>query len=319
MSEGTLQFDVLILGGGPAGISTAIWCADLGLKAALIEGNDELGGQLLRIYNPIENYPGLFAPNGLAMRNAFCQHIENGCVKVLTGNPVECVDLISRSVVLGGELLFNAKTIVIATGVSRRRLGIPGEVEFEKRGVLTSGVGEKDTVTGKSVLIIGGGDAALENACILAGVANKVSVLHRGDSFSARRELIAAAAELPKVEFVFRTKLETINGVDRVTSATIRNIVIGDLSDVPVDAVLVRICVEPNSQIFRGQIDLDDLGYVVVDHRCATSIAGIYAVGDVANSVSPSISSAVGMGSTAAKSIVNWIREQEQQAKSGTN
>ena len=149
--------------------------------------------------------------------------------------------------------------------------------------------------------IIGGGDAALENAVILAEFAEKIYVVHRRDSFSARESFTARADADPKVEFLLETAVTAISGDDRVTSIVIQNT--GRSTVVDVDAVLIRIGVEPNSDLLLGKTDLDKRGYVLVDTNGQTSLPNVYAVGDVANPISPTIATAVGGGSAAAKSI----------------
>lgn len=308
MSTNASVHDVIILGGGPAGLSAALWCVELGLKSVLIDENEGLGGQLSQIYNPINNYIGIQAANGRELADRFLQHIDEIEVGKVLGIPVEKVDLASHSIMMGDGRGFSARALILATGVKRRRLRIPGEEEFDGKGMIRSGTRELDSLTNKIVIVVGGGDAALENAQILGSVASKVYVSHRGEAFSARTELIQAAAALANVEFLFSTTLESIHGTDRIASVELYDRRLGNHFDLPVDAVLVRIGVEPNSDQIRGQIALDDAGYVVVDASCKTGIPGVFAAGDIASPVSPTISTAVGMGATAAKSTYHWLR-----------
>lgn len=307
MTEKSEHFDVIIIGGGPAGLSAALWSADLGLNAILVEKEGELGGQLLLTFNAIKNYLGVEAANGRELRDRFLQHIENLEVKRLTRASVATADLAARSIGLENGRTILGRAIIIATGVRRRRLGIPGEVEFRGRGILESGVRDRAEVAGKRVVIIGGGDAALENALMLTETAAKVVVIHRRDEFSARSEFVESARNDPKVEFAFDSQVTAISGDRSVEAVEITNANTGERSKIAADAVLIRIGVVPNTELFRGQVDMDDAGYIVTTQDCATSLPGIYAAGDVANPRSLTISTAVGSAATAINAMVSWL------------
>lgn len=297
------QFDVLILGGGPAGMAAALWCVDLGLRAMLFEKSGKLGGQLASIYNPIDNYLGLRAANGQQMLEDFLASLEGREFDRRLDVEVDAIDLETKTVLTRGQELITARSIVIATGVRRRELNIAGEKEFVGRGILRSGAESREHVGGQVVLIVGGGDAALENALILSEKAERVIVVHRRANPSARGEFVRELAGRDNVQFVPNTKLALIHGNERVTDVRLSNVSSGIEYDMPVDLVLVRIGVEPNSELFLGQIDHDGNGFIKVDAEAKTSISGVYAIGDVANRVSPTISTAVGMAATAVKSI----------------
>ena len=205
--------------------------------------------------------------------------------------------------VLADGSQFRARSIVIATGVSRRRLGIPGEAEFFGRGVLESGEKAKDQVAEKRVMIVGGGDAALENALIISRTAERVFVVHRRSEFSARDEFVEGCLKNEKIEFILDSRAVAIIGNTAVAAVEIENIASGERTQISVDAVLIRLGEVPNTELFAGQICLDQRDFVVVNSDCSTSFPNVYAVGDVANPLAPTISGAVGMGATAARSI----------------
>jgi thioredoxin reductase (NADPH) len=282
-------------------MSAALWCGDLGLRPLLIEQNSTLGGQLLWIHNPITNYLGAEAENGAELASKFIEHVTSAGIGLVAGREVTSVDLRSKSVNLGGDP-FAAAAIVLATGVRRRKLGVPGEKDLAGRGILGSGARDRDSVRDKQVVIVGGGDAALENAMILSERAAKVYVVHRRESFSARDEFVSKARERPNVEFVLESGVTAIGGDDRVRFVTVEDRS-GAMSTIECDAVLIRIGVEPNTHLFSGQIELDHKGYVVVDKELRTSVDGVWAIGDVAHPVAMTVSNAVGAGSVAAKSI----------------
>lgn len=297
------DFDVLIIGGGPGGLSAALWCSDLGLTSLVLEENSELGGQLLIVHNPIKNYLGVEAKNGRELRDIFLRQIAE-CNSTLKLNAkVVDLDPDANTVTLAGGEKYTGRAIVVATGVRRRRLNIPGEVEFAGRGILESGFASKDKVLGKQVIIIGGGDAALENAVILSETAAKVTVVHRRDVFSARSEFVKRAEAAGNVEFIFDSSIAAILGDERVTAVDIKNERTSATLHMEVDAVLIRIGVQPNTELFLGEIKLDDLGYISVEESCETSRNEIFAVGDAANRLAPTISTATGMAAATAKFI----------------
>ncbi len=303
-ASGSDKFDVIVIGAGPGGVSAAIWCADLGLKTLILEEKDEVGGQLLWTFNLITNYPGILSATALELRDSFLKHIEKTDVTISTSARIANIDLTAKTVELEDGRRYLSRAVIIATGVRRRDLGVPGETKFAGRGVLSSGVRDRGEVIGKRVIIGGGGDAALENAIMLSRGAAEVLLVHRGERFSARAEFVNTIKEIPNVSVRFHSRIKTISGVDQVSEVEILNSGSGKASTHPTDKVLIRIGVAPNTRLFYGVIDLDKDGYIKVGADCSTNVADIFAVGDVANPLSPTIATAVGMGATAAKSIV---------------
>jgi thioredoxin reductase (NADPH) len=206
-----------------------------------------------------------------------------------------------------GERL-TSRAIIIATGVRRRKLNVPGEEVFEGNGVIESGSNEKEKARDKKVVIAGGGDAALENALILAEFASEVWVVHRRSQLSARPEFIDHANQHPRIKFRFETIVNSISGGERVEEVQLTNTETGSVETIATDIVLARIGVEPNTEFLKGSINLDSKGYVLINSNCETSADGIYAVGDAANPVSPTIITAAGMGAAAAKAVRASIR-----------
>jgi len=298
-----MDFDVIIIGGGAAGLSAALWCDELGLNTLLLESNAELGGQLLWIYNKIKNHLGSEAENGRELRDIFVRQIETRNFTLRLETKVREVDLEKKSVVLEkGETLF-ARAIIIAAGIKRRKLNVAGEEKFQNKGIIQSGKRDQNLVKGKTAAIIGGGDAAFENALILAETATKVLLVHRGKDFRARKEFVGKVLENPKVEILTETVLTKFIGNEEIEAVELKNLKTGDTKILPAEAALIRIGVAPDTEIFRGKIDLDERGYIKIDSRCETNVKDIFAVGDIANPVAPTVSSAVGMGATAAKAI----------------
>jgi thioredoxin reductase (NADPH) len=300
-------FDVAIIGGGIAGLSTALWCDELGLSAVLLEEKTELGGQLLWVHNEIKNYLGREAENGRALRDAFLEQIEKRRFELRMPARVAEIRVEEKEIFLTDGTRLSASALVLATGIRRRQLNVQGEAEFSGRGIIESGKKNAAAATGKKVLIVGGGDAAFENALILAEKAEKVTLVHRRHDFRARAEFIEQVKNHPKVTILTGTVVQEISGGRQVESARLKTAATGETQILPADAVLIRIGVEPNTEIFRGKLKLDRAGYVEISRDCETSVAGVYAVGDVANPLAPTLSSAAGMGATAAKAIFSWI------------
>ena len=181
------MYDVLIIGAGPAGLSAAFWCDELGLDTLVLEKGQTVGGQLLSIYNPIENYLGLPAENGRELLERFTEKLDQAEFDLWTNVEIESVEASARRVSLRSGEQLQSISFVIATGVKRRRLGIPGESEFTDRGIIESATRDRQLFAGKDVCIIGGGDAAAENALLLAEVCTTVTLVHRGKTLRARR------------------------------------------------------------------------------------------------------------------------------------
>jgi len=297
-------FDVIIIGGGAAGISSALWCDELGLRALLLEAGAELGGQLLRVYNPIENHLGVLAENGRELRDIFVKQIQNYNFAIRLKTRASEINFEKKTVLIEEGEEFSARAIIIATGVRRRKLNVEGEEEFKAKGILESGKREQNSEKNKNVAVVGGGDAAFENALILADAARKVTLIHRGKEFRARKEFVEKVSKNPKIEILRETVLTKLTGAKRLEKVELENLKTKETKILPADAILLRIGVEPNTEILRGKLDLDENGYVKIDSRCETNVKGVFAVGDVANPISPTVSTAIGTGATAAKAIL---------------
>jgi thioredoxin reductase (NADPH) len=307
--------DVLIIGAGPGGLTAALWCDQLALDTIVLEQREEIGGQLPSIYGAIENYPGLLAANGREFLSQFAKGTAEAGFDLWTNAEIAEVDLAAKRVSLRSGEELNAITIVIATGVRRRQLGIPGEQEFVGKGIIESGARDKDLFAGKDVCIIGGGDAAAENALLLSEVCPTVTLVHRGKSLRARREF-TEQLQTNHCITVFNESVATrILGNSEVEAVEIQRKDAIKPFQMAVKGVLVRIGVEPNSDLFHGQLQLDEKGYIVVTSQQETSVANVFAIGDVSNPLAPTISGAAGAGATAAKVIGARLKSAGGRAK----
>jgi len=295
--------DVIIIGAGPAGLSAAFWCDELGLDTLVLEQAEQIGGQLHRVYNPIHNYVGLKTRNGQELLELFSRDVDDADFDLWTGTVIDSADLRAKRISLRSGEVLQAISIIIATGVRPRELGIPGEKEFAGKGVIESGTRDRELFKGKDVCVIGGGDAAVENALLLAEVCPTVTVVHRGKKLRARREFAERVQPNNRITVFTESVVTRIIGGAEVEAVEIQRK--GGLKpfQLAVGGVLIRIGVEPNTELFREQLAVDEKGYVSVNSECETGVPMVFAVGDVSNPRAPTISGATGAGATAAKVI----------------
>jgi thioredoxin reductase (NADPH) len=301
--------DVVIIGAGPAGLSAALWCDELGLDTLVLEQGAEVGGQLLSVFNPIGNYPGVRTENGREMRDLFARQTADADFDLWTGVEIESVDLRARRIALRSGEQLQAIAIIIATGVRRRRLGIPGEAELLGRGVVESATRDRDLLAGKDVCVVGGGDAAAENALMLAAVCPTVTIVHRGKAMRARREFVDRLKGEHCITLFKEAEVRRIIGAEEVEGVEIMRSGALKSFQMAVRGVLVRIGVEPNTELFREQLHTDERGYIVVTGEQETSVGNVFAAGDVSNPLAPTISGAAGAGATAAKVIAARLNQ----------
>jgi thioredoxin reductase (NADPH) len=297
------MLDVIIIGAGPAGLSAALWCDELGLDTLVLEQHGEVGGQLLSVYNRIENYPGLRAANGRELRDLFAEQVRDCDFDLWTNVELERVDLNSKRIALKSGEELQAISIIIATGIRRRRLGIPGEAELMGRGLMESATRDRDEFAGKDVCVVGGGDAAAENALLLAEVCPTVTLVHRGQKLRARSEFVERLRGEHCITVFKESTLRRIIGETEVEAVEIMRDGALKPFQMAVKGVLIRIGVEPNTGLFSEHIHMDERGYIVVTGEQETSARNVFAIGDVSNPLAPTICGATGAGATAAKVI----------------
>jgi thioredoxin reductase (NADPH) len=300
--------DVVIIGAGPAGLSAAFWCDELGLDTLVLERAEHIGGQLSQIYNPIENYLGLKTANGRELLARFSAGLDDADFDLWTNTEIEAVDLTAKRVMLRSGEALQSISLVIATGVRRRKLGIPGEAEFAGRGIIESATRDAQLFAGKDVCVVGGGDAAAENALLLAEVCATVTLVHRGKQLGARREFVERLQTNHCITVFKESLVQRILGNDSVEAVEILRRDAIKPFQMAVGGVLVRIGVEPNTELFRDQLPLTERGYIVVNGEQETNVTSVFAIGDVSNPRAPTISGATGAGATAAKVIAARLK-----------
>src|SRR5882762_6533394 len=298
--------DVLIIGAGPAGLSAARWCDELGLDTLVLEPSEEVGGQLLGVHNPIENYLGLRAASGRELRDFFVEQTKDCDFDLWTQVEIASVDLKAKRVVLRSGEELRSIAIIIATGLRRRALGIPGEDEFAGRGMIESS-GDRQAFAGKDVCVIGGGDAAAENALMLAEICPTVTLVHRGKKLRARREFTEQLHTNHCITVFPESVVHRIIGREKVEAVEIERAGAIKPFQMAVQGVIVRIGFAPNSELFRDQLELDERGYLLINSIQETTVTNVFGIGDVASPLAPTISGAVGAGATAAKVIASRL------------
>ena len=273
-------FDIIILGGGPAGLSAAIYAARSSAKTAIIDIS-LLGGQPSN-YLELENYPGFSKIGGYDLMEKFEEHADMFGIQKFPMEEIQSVDLTSEIktvTTLNGE--FKAKSIIIATGAQSKKLGVEGEKEFVGRGVSYCAVCDGAFYKDKVVAVVGGGNAAVEEAGYLTKFASKVYLIHRRDELRADKIVQERAFKNEKLEFIYDTVVNKINGDGVVKSATIENVKTHEVKDLAIDGIFPYIGFEPNADLFAGQVKQDKNGFIMVDEAMQTSVKGVYAIGDV--------------------------------------
>jgi thioredoxin reductase (NADPH) len=294
--------DVIIIGGGPAGMSALIWCHSLGLRGVLLEQSPELGGQMLEMFHRVLDYPGLVAENGRELRDHFAAQLDLLQLDYRVSHKIEMVDLSQRRARCGGEWL-QGRGVIIATGARKRRLNIPGEEMFEIRGVSFSATRDHSLYAGKKVSVIGGGDSAVQNSLLLARICPSVTLIHRSDRYRARPDWLEQARENPRITIIDNAEAKAIEGGERVERLIVEDTRTREIKYIETEGVFIRVGVAANTELFRGQIELDEAGFIKTDHRQRTSAEMVYAAGDVCRPACLSVATAVGQGAIAAKDI----------------
>lgn len=301
--------DVIIIGAGPAGLSAARWCDELGLDTLVLEANQEVGGQLTWIHNRIDNYLGVHADNGQQLRDLFIEETKDCDFDQWTSVQIDSIDLKTKRIRLQSGEELHSIAIIIATGLRRRRLGIPGETEFIGRGIIDSGKRDRDRFAGKDVCVIGGGDAAAENALLLAEVCPTVTLVNRNRKLRARREFTEQLHTHHCITVFPESNVRRIIGNDHIEAVEIERSGAIKPLQMAVQGVVIRVGFEPNTNFIRGQLNLDDRGYVIVNSGQETSVENVFAIGDVANPLAPTIAGATGAGATVAKVIAGRLQQ----------
>ncbi len=317
MTNKTYEFDTIILGGGPAGLSAAIYSARGACSTAIID-KSMLGGQPTN-YLELENYPGFGIIDGFDLMEKFEEHVDKFGAEKFPMQEVESIDLTSKiKTITTKEATFKAKAVIIATGAQAKKMGIPGEKEFAGRGVSYCAVCDGAFYKDKVVAVVGGGNAAVEEGMYLTKFAQKVYIIHRRDSLRADKIVQERAFKNDKIEFIWDTVPKEVLGENVVTTFVIENVKTNKITNLEVDGVFPYIGFSPNVDDFNGQLKQDEAGFIITDESMQTSAEGVFAVGDVRKTPLRQIITAASDGSVGAVYAVKYIETYEDSAvKSG--
>ena len=302
----TQKENIIIIGSGPAGLTAAIYAARANLNPLMISGN-EFGGQI-SITSEVENYPGFDSILGpdltekmKAQAEKFGTRIQYDYVSEVDftkGSPFK-LKTYSQD--------YEAKTVIIATGASAKRLGIPGENEFIGKGVSYCATCDGFFFKNKDVLVIGGGDSAVQEGLFLTKYATQVRIVHRRDQLRAGEFLKKQASENEKITFVYDTVLEEIKGNGKVQEVLAKNVKTGQEEMWKTDGVFVFVGHFPNTDIFKGQLTMDDQNFLITDKNMQTSVEGVFAAGEVQDPIYKQAVSSAGQGCQAAIAAERWL------------
>ena len=311
-NEAALQSEVqkmIVIGGGPAGLSAALYAARAALAPLVFTGRD-LGGQAAST-STIENYPGF--PDGVGgteISELFHKQAERFGAK-FKFDRVTAVDLTRRPFTVTTESgVFQAETVILATGASPNHLNVPGEDRLMNNGVSYCATCDGWFFKDKHVVVVGGGDSAFEEGILLTHYANQVDIIHRRDEFRAGAILLNRAEKNEKIQFVYSSVVEEIIGEEKVEAVRLRNVKTGEETVHPTNGVFVFIGHTPNTQLFAGQVEMDSKGYVVVDKLMQTSVPGVFAAGEAADPHFRQVATSVGMGAGAAIQATRFLENQ---------
>ncbi|HYY34095.1 MAG TPA: thioredoxin-disulfide reductase [Gaiellaceae bacterium] len=305
--------DVIVIGGGPAAYTAALYGARANLNPLVIEGF-AWGGQLM-ITSDVENYPGYVdGVLGPEMMQDLRRQAERFGTDFLTDD-VTKVDFSDRPFrIWVGDDEYRADAVIISTGANARQLGLDSEKKLQGRGVSYCAVCDAAFFKDKDVVVVGGGDSAMEEAGFLAKFASKVTVVHRRDSFRASPIMVDRARANDKIEFVLDSVVEEVLGDETVTGVVVRNLKTGEATEIPADGFFVAIGHDPNTALFRGQIDMDEAGYIeTLGKTSETNVPGVFAAGDVQDHVYRQAVTAAGSGCMAALDAERFLTAQEGQ------
>ena len=306
--------DVIIIGSGPAGYTAALYAARARLNPLVFEGSVTSGGALMNTTD-VENFPGF--PDGVLgpdLMDSLRKQAERFGAELVTDDVTE-VDLsVSPKVVKAGSDVFLARSVIVATGSSYRELGIPGEKRLSGHGVSWCATCDGFFFRDQDIAVVGGGDSALEEATFLTRFARSVTVVHRRDALRASAIMQDRARSNPKIRFAWDSVVTEVVGEDRVAGIKLRNVKTGEESFLEVSGIFVAIGHDPRSELFTGQLDKDEEGYLIVDQPSTrTKIPGVFAAGDVVDHTYRQAVTAAGSGCAAALDAERWLADQDDE------
>ena len=272
-------YDLIIIGSGPAGMAAAIYASRAKLKFLLFE-KAFAGGQVINTYE-VDNYPGIKNVSGFELSSMIREHVESFDVETKTEEVTELKLTNPIKEVITSNETYQTKTIIFATGAKWRKLGVKGEKELSGMGVSYCATCDGAFYKDKVVAVVGGGDVAVEDAIYLARICKKVYLIHRRDELRAVKVLQERLLQTENIEVLWDTVVEEIAGTEHVTGMKLLNKKTNEKKEIEIDGAFIAVGTTPNSELLKGQVDMDEHNFIITDEDCETSVSGVYAAGDV--------------------------------------
>ncbi len=300
-------YDVLIIGSGPAGLAAAIYASRAELDAAVIEKGEMSGGQIVNTYE-VDNYPGIPGISGYDLAVKFREHCDQLNVTFLDDEVKDCdfSETVKKLKLESGEVL-EAKSVIVAAGAASRKLNVPGEEELSGMGVSYCATCDGAFFRNRITAVVGGGDAAVEDAIFLSRLCKKVYIIHRRDKFRAAKTLVTQLKNRDNIEIIWNSVVNKIDGNDVVESVNITNVKNGENRNLSVNGVFIAVGYEPETAAYKGQVELDQAGYIVAGENCETSMPGVFAAGDIRTKQLKQVITAAADGANAVTSVERYF------------
>lgn len=301
------MYDIIIIGSGPAGLSAAIYAQRACLDTIVIEKNGISGGQVLNTWE-VDNYPGFPGVTGFELSRQFREHANKLGARVVQDEVVQVELSGNVKKVVCEEETYEARCVILASGAHHRTLEVPGEKEFRGAGVSYCATCDGAFFRGRTVTVVGGGDAALEDAIFLARMCEKVYIVHRRDKLRGAKRLQERLQALENVEFVWNSETAAIEGNGQVEALRLRQTKTGEEKRLDVDGVFIAVGIAPESELYAGQLELDEQGYIRADESGQTSVPGVFAAGDVRTKALRQILTAASDGANCVASAERYLQ-----------
>lgn len=301
------MYDIIIIGSGPAGLSAAIYAQRACLDTIVIEKNGISGGQVLNIWE-VDNYPGFPGVTGFELSRQFREHANKLGARVVQDEVVQVELSGNVKKVVCEEETYEARCVILASGAHHRTLEVPGEEELRGAGVSYCATCDGAFFRGRTVAVVGGGDAALEDAIFLARMCEKVYIVHRRDKLRGAKRLQERVQALENIEFVWNSETAAIEGNGQVEALRLRQTKTGEEKRLDVDGVFIAVGIAPESELYAGQLELDEQGYIRADESGQTSVPGVFAAGDVRTKALRQILTAASDGANCVASAERYLQ-----------
>ncbi|WP_414437724.1 thioredoxin-disulfide reductase [Clostridium fessum] len=301
------MYDIIIIGSGPAGLSAAIYAQRACLDTIVIEKNGISGGQVLNTWE-VDNYPGFPGVTGFELSRQFREHANKLGARVVQDEVVQVELSGNVKKVVCEEETYEARCVILASGAHHRTLEVPGEEELRGAGVSYCATCDGAFFRGRTVAVVGGGDAALEDAIFLARMCEKVYIVHRRDKLRGAKRLQERLQALENIEFVWNSEAVAIEGNAQVEALRLRQTKTGEEKRLDVDGVFIAVGIAPESELYAGQLELDEQGYIRADESGQTSVPGVFAAGDVRTKALRQILTAASDGANCVASAERYLQ-----------